>query len=189
MQTHKPRVSFPAAPASFRKQGVNAAYFSGSSSASRISPERSAVSGTSDVGIMNRSASRSENIASENLLSCPVDHMVSRETSSGGATSSVAARRSAIQKERCNRAGKPRPGSPQQREPAAGELRSAGEVENPELLAQLPVRLRRKLEPARFAPAPHLYVGGLVGAAGHGVVHQIGHIVEQCAKRRVRRRR
>ena len=49
----------------------SATYFCGSSPASRISPPRSAVSGTSPVGIRKRPASASENIASANLLSWP----------------------------------------------------------------------------------------------------------------------
>ena len=71
-----PRVSRPALPASSRKHGVNAQYFSGSWPASRTSPAWMFVSCTSAVGMRYR-PSVVWNRSSSNFGSWPVPVSVS----------------------------------------------------------------------------------------------------------------
>ena len=74
-----PRVSLPAAPASERKQGVQAVKRSGSASSSRISPATRLVSGTSAVGI-SQWPLVVRNRSSANLGSWPVPNSASSRT-------------------------------------------------------------------------------------------------------------
>ncbi len=89
-----PRVSRPAAPASARKQGVEAVKRSGSAASSRISSRTRLVSETSAVGMSHRSRPPSSlpsrvarNWSSRNFGSCAVPNIASSRTSSGGFTS------------------------------------------------------------------------------------------------------
>ena len=59
-------------------------------------------------------------------------------------------------------------------EAGAGDFGGALEVEDAELLAELPVGLGREVEGGRRAPALHLDVGGFVAADGDGVVRKVG---------------
>ena len=58
-------------------------------------------------------------------------------------------------------------------EAALGELDAAFEVHDAERLAELPVRLRLKIELARLAPAAHLYVVVLVLALRHARMRHV----------------
>jgi hypothetical protein len=70
---------------------------------------------------------------------------------------------------RCSRAAGPR----RKREARARQLGAGLEVQA-QRRAQVDMVLRREVEGARRAPAPHLDVAGLVGAHGHAGVRQVG---------------
>ena len=86
-----------------------------------------------------------------------------------------------VEHERRERARQPRAGAGQHREPGAGQLRAALEVENAERGPEVPVRGRLEVEAARLAPRALDPVGGLVAPAGDRVV---GHIRDPLLGRR-----
>ncbi len=66
----------------------------------------------------------------------------------------------------------PRPRIPVNRKPRAGKLRGPLQIQNPELFAQLPMRLGSEVELRRRSPATHFYIVGRRLAHRHrGVRH------------------
>ncbi len=80
-----------------------------------------------------------------------------------------------IEHEVDQRALEPRAGSELHREPRAGDLRGAREVENAEAFADLPVGLRFEGEVPRLSPFPLFAVRRFVGAAGNRRVGNVGN--------------
>ena len=65
------------------------------------------------------------------------------------------------------------------REPRAGDLAGGGEIQNAQILADIPVRLGLKAEIPRLAPAAYLNVLGVVRALGYGLVRDVGDCHQQ----------
>ena len=71
---------------------------------------------------------------------------------------------------------------PIDRKAPAGDLHGALEIQNAQLLAELPMRLRSEAELARCAPAAHFLVVGLRSSHRHRVVRQVGDAVQDLAQ-------
>ena len=82
-------------------------------------------------------------------------------------------------------ARQPRGGSAQHREPRAGDLRAALEVEDSEGRPEVPVRLRREVELPRRSPGALDAIRRLVAAARHRRVRGVRHAPLHCREETV----
>ncbi len=146
------------------------------------------VTGTSAVGISQKSWPSHLKRSSLNLGNWPVPNRLARIHQEGRQHFGVAVLAGVhVEHEIDERALQLRAQAPVQGEARAGDLGGALEIQDAQFRAQVPVRLGLEIELRRLAHAPHFHVVVGVSAHRHGFVRHIGDAGQQFAELLVQR--